>query len=413
MFYVLCSAFYVLSPALEGGDDVTSTGNVERRTSHVEPAPAPAASARLVSLDVFRGITIAGMFVVNTPGSWEHVYPPFLHADWHGWTYTDTIFPFFLFIVGVSMAFSFGRREVEGGSRKRLLWHAVRRGLIIFGIGLGLNVLSFFLFHRAQVRIPGVLQRIGVCYLLAAVIYLVFGRRGLFPAAAVLLAGYWVLMVFVPVPGYGVGRLDREGNLAAFVDRAVLGSHTWKHDPGWDPEGLLSTLPATATMMLGIAAGELLRGRADWTRRLATLMAAGATVFSLGLVWGTAFPINKNLWTSSYALAMSGLAAVCLAITVWIVDVRGWRGWAAPFVWLGRNAIALFVLSTLGTLALLAVKLIGPDGQRRSLYGTIYSRVFDHFADPRLGSLQFALSYCAALTLVAYVLYRKRIFIKI
>src|SRR5713101_1485533 len=199
-------------------------------------------SQRLTSLDVFRGATIAGMFVVNTPGTWEHAYPPLLHAEWNGWTYTDTIFPFFLFIIGVSMAFSFSRRAAEAGDRRLLFLHTLRRAAIIFFLGLGLNTLSFFLFHRAQVRIPGVLQRIGVCFLFAAAIYLLFGLRGLLPAAAVLLAVYWALMTFVPVPGYGTGRLDVEGNLAAYVDRAVLGSHTWKHNPGWDPEGLLSTL---------------------------------------------------------------------------------------------------------------------------------------------------------------------------
>ena len=409
-------------------------GNVERRTSNVE---------RLTSLDVFRGATIAGMLVVNTPGSWEHVYPPLLHAEWNGWTYTDTIFPFFLFIVGVSMAFSFSRRSarggpgasreaslasfearssradesqvglVEGASRRALLLHTLRRAAVIFGLGLALNTLSFFLFHRSQVRIPGVLQRIGVCFFFAALIYVVFGRRGLLPAAAVLLAVYWALMTFVPVPGYGTGRLDVEGNLAAYVDRAVLGAHTWKHNPGWDPEGLLSSLSAIATTLVGIAAGEWLRLREAWGPRIAGLMGGGAVGFSLGLLWGTAFPINKNLWTSSYSLLMSGLAAMCLALCLWIVDVKGWKGWASPFVWLGTNAIALFVLSTLGTLLLLWVKVTGDDGKRRSLYGTIYRVVFNHFSDQRIGSLLFALAYLAVWTGVFGVLYRKRIFIKV
>ena len=370
-------------------------------------------SQRLTSLDVFRGATIAGMFVVNTPGTWEHAYPPLLHAEWNGWTYTDTIFPFFLFIVGVSMAFSFSRRAAEAGDRRVLFLHTLRRAAIIFFLGLGLNTLSFFLFHRTQVRIPGVLQRIGACFLFAAAIYLLFGPRGLLPAAAVLLAGYWALMAFAPVPGYGTGRLDIEGNLAAYVDRAVLGSHTWKHNPGWDPEGPLSTLPAIATTLFGIAAGELLRSRLTWPQKLAGLMAGGAVGLSLGHIWGLWFPINKNLWTSSYSLFMAGLAAVCLALCIWIVDVKGWKDWSKPFVWLGRNAIALFVLSTLATLLLLWIKLEGADGKKRSLYGTIYRMVFDHFADPRLGSLLFALTYCAALAGVAFLLYRKKIFIKV
>src|SRR6266851_468485 len=281
------------------------------------------------------------MFVVNTPGTWEHAYPPLLHAEWNGWTYTDTIFPFFLFIIGVAMAFSFSRRAAEAGDRRVLFLHTLRRAAIIFFLGLGLNTLSFFLFHRTQVRIPGVLQRIGVCYLLAA------------------------------------------------------------------------TLSAIATTLFGIAAGELLRSRLTWPQKLAGLMAGGAVGLSLGHIWGLWFPINKNLWTSSYSLFMAGLAAVCLALCIWIVDVKGWKAWSKPFVWLGRNAIALFVLSTLATLLLLWIKLEGADGKRRSLYGTIYRTVFDHFADPRMGSLLFALTYCAALAGVAALLYRKKIFIKV
>jgi predicted acyltransferase len=370
-------------------------------------------SQRLVSLDLFRGATIAGMFVVNTPGSWEHVYPQLLHAEWNGWTYTDTIFPFFLFIVGVSMAFSFSRRLSEGGDRRALLLHTLRRAAVIFGLGLGLNILSFFLFHRAQVRIPGVFQRIGVCFFFAALIYLLFGRKGLLPAAAVLLAVYWALMTFVPAPGYGTGRLDVEGNLAAYVDREVLGAHTWKHDPGWDPEGLLSSLSAIATTLFGILAGEWLRLRQGWGPRLAGLMGGGAVGFSFGLLWSVSFPINKNLWTSSYSLLMSGLAAMCLALCLWIVEVKGWKAWAKPFVWLGMNAIALFVAATLATLLLLWIKLTGEDGKRRSLYGTIYRIVFDHFADQRVGSLLFALTFCAFWIAVGGLLYRKRIFIKV
>jgi predicted acyltransferase len=370
-------------------------------------------SQRLTSLDVFRGATIAGMFVVNTPGTWEHAYAQLLHADWNGWTYTDTIFPFFLFIVGVSMAFSFSRRLAEEAGRGALLLHTLRRAAIIFGLGLALNTLSFFLFHRTQIRIPGVLQRIGVCFFFAALIYLLFGRQGLVPAAAVLLAVYWALMTFVPVPGYGTGRLDVEGNLAAWLDRAILGAHTWKHNPGWDPEGLLSSLSAIATTLFGIAAGEWLRIQSGWSRKLTGLMAGGAIAFSLGLLWGTSFPINKNLWTSSYSLSMSGLAAICLALCLWIVDVKGWKKWSKPFEWLGTNAIALFVGATLATLLLLWIKLTGHDGKRRSLYGTIFKTVFDHFADPRIGSLLFALSFCAAWMAVGALLYRKRIFIKV
>jgi predicted acyltransferase len=367
-------------------------------------------SPRLLALDVFRGLTIAGMIVVNTPGTWAHVYPPLLHAEWHGWTPTDTIFPFFLFIVGVSMAISFSRRASQSASRRDLLVHSVRRGLIIFGLGLALNLLSLFLFHREHLRIPGVLQRIGIVYLIASAIFLVFGRRGVLAAAAVFLLGYWALMALVPVPGSGVGRLDVEGNLAAYVDRAVLGAHTWK--PGWDPEGPLSTIPAVATTLLGALAGEwLVSPRVK--HKITGLLVGGLFAVAAGALWGRVFPINKNLWTSSYSLFMSGLAAISIALCLWIVDVKNWKGWARPFEWLGRNPIAAFVVSTLVTILMLAVKLSGPEGKPRSLYATIYRTVFDRFQDPRLGSLLFALANLAVWVAVSGVFYRKRIFIKV
>jgi predicted acyltransferase len=361
-----------------------------------------AAESRLDSVDVLRGATIAGMIVVNDPGTWSAVYPPLLHAEWNGWTYTDTIFPFFLFIVGVSMALSFGRRRTTGTSTGALYGHLARRAAALVGLGLALNVTSALAFHSAHVRFPGVLQRIGLCALFGGAVFLAGGIRGSALAAAVLLAGYAALL--------GTGPLEPTANVAARVDRLVFGIHTWK--PGWDPEGLLSTVPAIATTLLGAIAGERVR-TAGRTRAAAELAAAGAIAFAAGLLWGRILPLNKNLWTSSYALAMSGLAALALALAIEVVDVRGWKRWAAPFVWLGRNAIAVFTLSVLGAIALIAVHVPGPGGRTRSLWSSIYRTVFDHFADPRLGSLLFALAYLAFWTLVCGVLYRRRVFIRI
>jgi predicted acyltransferase len=368
--------------------------------------------ARLDGLDVFRGATVAGMLVVNTPGTWEHVFPPLLHAEWHGWTYTDTIFPFFLFAVGVSIALSTASRRERGAARAGLLRHALARAVAIFAIGFAFNVLSYFLFHRAHVRIPGVLQRIAVCYLAAALVYLFLGARAVLPAAAALLLGYWALLVWAPVPGGDAGRLDPRGSFAASVDRLVLGEHTWK--PGWDPEGPLSTLPAIGTTLFGVAAGELLRAKTSLRAKLAALVGIGGLGVTVGALWGAVFPINKNLWTSSYALFMAGLAALTLAVLLWIVDLRERRAWAAPFRWLGTNALAIFALSLFATLALLWVKLPAAGGGKpRSLYGAIYRTVFDRFADPRLSSLLFALAFLSVFVAVAGVLYRKRIFVKI
>jgi predicted acyltransferase len=376
-------------------------------------APAKEEGKRLVSLDVFRGLTIAGMIVVNNPGTWDHAYPPLLHAEWHGWTYTDTIFPFFLFIVGVAMAFSFGRRAAETPSRGRLVLHTLRRAGVIFAIGLGINALSIPLFHRAHLRIPGVLQRIAVCFLLAALVFVLGGKRGALAATAVLLLAYWALMALVPVPGHGAGHYDLESNLATYVDRLGLGEHTWKRDPAWDPEGLVSTLPAIATTLIGLLVGLRLASSAPLEGKVRDLVLAGWAMGLTGLAWNFGLPINKNLWTSSYALFMSGLASASLGVLLWSIDGKGWKTWLKPFQWLGSNALFLFVASDLVTILMIWVKLTGADGKRRSLYGTIYRTVFDHFADPRLGSLLFALTYCALWIAAAALLYRKRIFLKV
>ena len=343
------------------------------------------------------------MIVVNDPGTWSAVYPPLLHAEWNGWTYTDTIFPFFLFLAGISLSLSLAGRRARRRTRAELLRHVAIRGAILVALGLALNLISFLAFQKDHIRVPGVLQRIGVCVIAAGAILVLGGRRGAAVGAAVLLLGYWALLA--------TGPLDPEGNLAARVDRAVFGVHTWK--PGWDPEGLLSTLPAVATTLLGALAGERLRSGGAPGRTIRELLAAGLAAAALGLLWGRVLPINKNLWTSSYALLMAGLAAAALAVVVAAVDTAGRRRWAAPLLWLGRNAIGAFTLSTLGAILLIAVKVPRADGPPRSLWTVIYRGVFDRFDDPRLGSLLFALAYLALWTAVFGVLYRRRIFFKI
>lgn len=358
---------------------------------------------RLDSVDALRGATIAGMIVVNNPGTWSAVYPPLEHAEWHGWTYTDTIFPFFLFTVGVSIALSLGGRRAAGASADALLRKTVIRSAVLFALGLLLNLAGFLAFHREHFRVPGVLQRIAVCVLAAGAIYLGTGARGAAWSSVALLLGYWALL--------STGPLDPEGNLASRLDRALLGPHMYR--PAFDPEGLLSTLPAIATTLLGVLAGERLRSPSPAARKVAALLGGGIAATAAGLAWGLVFPINKNLWTSSYALLMSGLAAIALGAGVAVVDVDRRRNWAAPFVWLGRNAIAAFLLSSLTAVALIAIKVPGPDGKPHSLWTTAYRALFDRFADPRLGSVLFALAYLAVWIAVFGLLYRKRIFVKI
>ncbi len=362
-------------------------------------------------MDVLRGVTIAGMIVVNDPGTWSAVYPPLRHAEWHGWTYTDTIFPFFLFLVGVSMALSFARRRAAGGTSRDLVSHALRRGAAVVAIGLALNLLSFLALHGERLRLPGVLQRIGLCIAAAGpVVALGAGRREtgegtgtLLSIAAILLVAYAAILA--------AGPLDPRDSVPARVDRAVFGTHTWK--PDFDPEGLLSTLPSIATTLLGAVAGERLSRRGPTATTVRELALAGAAAAAVGWAWGLVLPINKSLWTPSYALLTAGLAALALAAAVALVDLRGARAWAAPFLWLGRNALAAFVLSILGAILLLAVKVSGPDGRPRSLWTAIYRSVFDRFHDPRLGSLLFALGYLAVWTAFFGLLYRRRIFFRI
>ena len=372
-----------------------------------QPGTAPSPE-RLLSLDAFRGLTIAGMILVNNPGSWSYVYAPLAHAAWHGWTPTDLIFPYFLFIVGVALPFSFQRRLAAGARRRDLFTHVVKRALVIVGLGVLMRLVPDF--DLSGMRWPGVLQRIGVVYLAAAGLYLGAGRGARAAWAGGLLLGYWALMTLVPVPGYGAGDLSPEGNLAAYVDRVLMSGHLYQGT--WDPEGLLSSLPAVATSLLGIFTGEwLLSGRPNRELTRGMLLASLALV-PAGLAWGLLFPINKNLWTSSYVVFTAGTALLLLGLLHWLVDVRRHRGpWLTPLLVYGTNAIAVFVLSGMMTKMLGRIRVGGEDGS--SLYGWIYQELFRSWAGDYDGSLAFALAYVTLWLGLMAVLYRKRIFIKV
>ncbi|MEZ4417539.1 MAG: DUF5009 domain-containing protein [Gemmatimonadota bacterium] len=368
-------------------------------------------SGRLVSLDAFRGLTIAAMILVNNPGSWNHVYPPLLHAEWNGWTPTDLIFPFFLFIVGVAMPFSFARRLERGGSRISLLRHSVRRALVI--AGLGLFMAGFPRFDLGGIRIPGVLQRIGLVYLVAAPAYLFLSVRVRAALTATLLLGYWALLMWVPWAGHTPGDLTPDGNLGAFIDRALLGGHLWSQSRTWDPEGLLSTLPAVASALLGVFTGEYLRSQRDRTYAVRVLSAAGVTLTLIGLLWGRTFPINKSLWTSSYVVFTAGAALLALAGCMLAIDVAGWRAWARPFEVYGRNAIAVFVGSGLLAKMLIRTQIAAPDGGQRSLYAWLYETLFLPWASPVNASLAFAVSTVVLWWAVLRWMDHRRIYLKV
>lgn len=392
-----------------------STGEqtVTRGPSPGTPAVA-APPRRLVSLDVFRGITIAGMLLVNNPGSWAYVYGPLQHAEWHGWTPTDLIFPFFLFIVGVATTFSFGNRLDRGADRRELFAKVAKRSLILFGLGLLLH--GFPEYDLSTIRIPGVLQRIAVAYFFASAVVLTTGWRGQAAVAGTLLLVYWGLLMLVPVPGVGAGVLEPGRDLGAFLDRLVFGTeHLWAQSRTWDPEGILSTLPAIGTVLVGVLAGHWIRSDRRDADKLVGLFIAANTGLGLGLLWGTIFPINKSLWTSSYVLFTGGMALHLLAICYWLVDVRHRRAWAKPFVILGMNAIAAFFLSGLFARVLGLVQVGGDPGDVAavSLKAWLYNNLFASWAGPLNGSLTFAVGYVLVWLGLMAVLYRRRIFIKV
>jgi predicted acyltransferase len=383
-------------------------------TTAIEPAKVEGA-ARLLSLDAFRGLTMASMVIVNNPGDWGSVYAPLLHAEWNGCTPTDLIFPFFLFMVGVSMTLS---------RRASARWSVIaRRAATIVILGWLLSLFPFFPATRfLNWRLPGVLVRIGLCYFAAAAIMRAsapvgerddrrHGRR-LSVWVAALTLGYWVAMVWMPWPGHTPGDLSPAGNLGAFIDRAVLGQrHLWQQRP-WDPEGLASTVPAVATTLLGILAGFWMRSGERPAMKALVLASAGAAGMALGLLWDLAFPINKNLWTSSYVMFTGGAAAVSLAACYWVIDVKGWRRWAAPFVILGMNAIALFMLSGLLAKTLGLIKWADAAGKPISLHGYLYGHWVAPLAAPKNASLLFALAHLAVMFGILAWMYRRRIFLK-
>ncbi len=363
---------------------------------------------RLTSLDAFRGITIAGMILVNNPGSWQHVYPPLLHASWHGWTPTDLIFPFFLFIVGVAMVFSFSK-QLAHSDRRTIYLKILKRSAKLFALGLFLNL--FPKFNFADVRIPGVLQRIAVCYAVASVIYLNTNLRQQISITIGILLGYWAVMMLIPVPGYGAGDLSVQGNLAAYIDYTLLKGHMWKET--WDPEGVLSTLPAIATTLTGAITGEWLRSGKDRRDIAGWMFVAGWLLIIAGLFWGIAFPINKSLWTSSYVLFTSGCALQFLGFCYWLIDVKGYRRWAKPAIIYGMNAIAVFVLSGILGRILIYSKISGANGAEVSLKQWIYHNIFEQWLGSLNGSLAYAVTNVLFWLAVMSILYRKKIFIKV
>jgi predicted acyltransferase len=396
---------------------------------------------RLLSLDVFRGLTIAGMLLVNDPGSWGAIYAPLEHAEWNGWTPTDLIFPFFVFIVGITTHLSMESRRARGATDGEIRRSIIRRGVIIFLLGAFMAGFPFFtwtaipghpdagIFTRIgdrllHWRIMGVLARIGVVYIISALIAQRTNVRQQIITIICLLYGYWFVMAALPVPDSGViGQLAiarPETTMAAYFDRLLLdwsrfglGNHNWASSVTWDPEGILSTVPAVATAMFGILCGRWIGTRRPLEERLNGMFAVGAIGMMVGLMWNWSFPINKSIWTSSYVMFTAGMAAVALAAIMWVVDVKGVRVWTKPFVIYGMNPILAFVGS--GVMARIIYTLIQVNyhGKRVALETAIYQSAYASWLEPKNASLAFALTFVLFWYGIVYVLYRNRIFLKV
>jgi len=347
------------------------------------------------------------MVLVNTPGDGSHVYGPLQHAQWNGWTITDTVFPSFLWIVGLSLTLSLGKRIAQGTPRSALFGHVVRRAVIIYALGVFLYLIPSFDFSTA--RLLGVLQRIAICYLIASAIFLTTGWKAQIGWIIGLLAGYWLIMFYAPVPGYGSGRLDVDGNFAHYVDRIILGRHNYVWTKDWDPEGIISTLPAIATALLGIMAGYLFQLKRPLSERTTWLYLTGFALLTAGLICDTWLPINKKLWTSSFALFMAGLDFVIFASCLWVIDGLGYRRWVRPFVILGSNAITIYMVSEVVEGVLTSVHL--PSGITVKLW--IFDTCFAPLASPMNASLIYSITYVLLMFAIAYFMYRRKWFVKV
>jgi len=397
---------------------------------------ATPARERLVSLDVFRGMTVAGMLLVNNPGTWSAIFPPLEHAEWNGWTPTDLIFPFFLFIVGITTHLSLSARRARGDDDRALVKQILRRGIIIYLLGFAMAMFPFYqwgaiqslpnatawdriLYRIEHVRLLGVLPRIAIVYVCAALLTLRTNLKQQIVIIASLLLGYWFAMTLIPVPGENeIGALllhTKDRNLAAYLDRLILGTnHTWTGSVTFDPEGPFSTLPAIGTAMLGVIAGRwIARKDKSLLDRISGLFAAGSIAMVVGLMWNWSFPINKNLWTSSYVLFTAGMASVALATIMWLVDYNDLKRWTKPFVVYGMNPIVAFVGS--GVMARLIYTLwhVNYDGKSVAVQDAIYQSVFLTWLPPRVASLAFAITFVLLWYGILLVLYRRKIFLKV
>jgi predicted acyltransferase len=413
---------------------------------------------RLLSLDVFRGAAMAAMVLVNDPGDWGHIYPPLEHSKWNGCTPTDLIFPFFLFMVGVSIVYAMEGKKAAVENHGQIILHAFRRmvtlifitflvqifyhpfpgtmqciGIVVaMGILLYINttqktliwaltlvaisVLAWFFCHTqvVTIRIPGVLQRIAVVYFIATLLYLKTSAKTIKWIFISSLVGYWIIMCFIPVPGVGYANLNPETNMGAFIDRLVFTTnHLWSEARTWDPEGLLGTLPALGTALFGMMVGSWLKRRdRDDTTKVTWMFIYGILAVTASLIWDLFFPINKALWTSSFVLYTGGLGTLTLATLYWLIDVQGYKKYASFFVAFGINAITAYILADVVP-GLIALIKINSGGHKTDAYSYVYQNLFAAHFSPVNASLAGAIAFTLLIYLMVLVLYKRKIIIKV
>jgi predicted acyltransferase len=372
---------------------------------------------RLMSLDIFRGLMVAGMILVDNPGSDEKAYWAIKHAEWNGWTTADFIFPSFLFLVGVSMMFSFPSRLRRGESRPQILLHAFKRSLILIAVGLFVNASPIVGLDVHSWRFEGVTQRIALCYFVAAILVLWSDFRGQLITIVVCLVGYWALLRFVPVPGFGVpGRdipfMDPNRNIAAWLDRKLFAGHLF--DGTRDPEGIISTIPAIATTLIGVLTGHWLRSNQARGKIVGRMILFGILGLIAGEVWNVWFPINKYLWTGSFVLFTGGFALVFLAFLYWVLEIKRWRGaWTMPVLVFGMNAIAGFVADSLVYGPGYSFNVKGANGADVMWHDAAQARFMALGLNPANASLLYSIAALAFCWLLLWPLWRKKIFIKV
>jgi predicted acyltransferase len=367
---------------------------------------------RLRSLDFFRGLTVAGMILVNNPGDWGHIYAPLEHSVWNGCTPTDLVFPFFLFIVGVSITFAMGGKKTDAANHRSLIIRAARRSLTIYALALLLNLIPKFDFHH--LRFLGVLPRIAIVFFICTVIFVKTTRKTQIWIFWSILIAYYLIMTLIPVPGFGPANLEPSTNLAAWIDTVILTpNHMWSGSKTFDPEGLLSTLPAICTCLLGIFTGDWLHkkdrspeNKVAWLFSVAILLVIG------GLIWNGFFPMNKALWTSSFVLFTGGLAMATLSLSFWLIDVNGRKKFTEPFVAFGSNAITIYVVS--GYLPLLIGSIhFMEDGEPSNAWYYVYEHVFASWLSPINASVVSALVYVTLLSIPMIWMLRRKIIIRL